>query len=110
VREAKVQFEQLACGVRFVTDTYQFEFFFESFAHTDHVIVDQGAIQAVHGTVALLIGGAADRHDIAVNFHFQIGIDLNGKFSLRAFGGHDIVAIYRNGNSGGKRDRLISYP
>ena len=65
--------------------------------HADHHVVDEGAVEAVEGTMATLVGGAFHNEMTVFHLSGDIGIHLLGHFATGTFNG-DHVGFFVNFN------------
>lgn len=86
VREADVDGQLLAAvGLGAIAGAHQHQRLLEAFGYANHHVVDQAAVEAVHGLVGFGVAGAFKRQDIAFLLEGDIAVHRLGQSALGAF-------------------------
>ena len=82
--------QQLALDFSLIGNAHELELSLEAFGDTLHHVSEEGAIEAVEGAVAALVGGAFHYEVAVFNLGSDIGIELLVHFAAGALNGDDI--------------------
>ena len=94
--------DELAFSCYTVTDTDELLTDFETFRDTDHHIVDESPVKAVHTAEARTVGRAGELDLISLNGDCDVGIDFLAHLTFGAFHLHDIAVEKFCLDAGGK--------
>ena len=102
MRVAEAHLQDAALHFGLVTDTHQLLLDLVAFGYAYDHVMDQRTVQAVHRTVAGLIGRTGDVHLISLDGDGNIRVHLLAQRPERSFHAYHVVGTNRDGHPGGQ--------